>query len=159
MKPVFDAVIAAPFGMLGLAHEGDALSKLEFLPPDAPPQAPRDAVCREAAAQLHAYFRDARFPFTLALAVHGTSFQRRVWDLMCAIPAGQVRSYGDAARELGSAARAVGGACGANPLAIVIPCHRIVGAQGLGGFMGQVVDQTLAIKRWLLRHEGYAGAN
>lgn len=159
MNLPFDAVIAAPFGMLGLAREGDALSRLEFLPADAAARAPRDAVCREAQAQLQAYFGNARFQFTLPLAVHGTAFQKRVWELMCAIPAGQVRTYGEAASELASAARAVGGACGANPLAMVIPCHRIVGAHGLGGFMGKIHDQTLVIKRWLLRHEGYTGAN
>lgn len=151
----YEACIRAPFGMLGLAGDGERLIRLDFLPADTPPRAPRDALSRETAAQLGAYFRDSRFRFSLPLDVRGTAFQKRVWALMCDISPGQVRSYGEAARSLKSAARAVGGACGANPLAIVIPCHRIVGAKGLGGFMGQTADETLAIKRWLLRHEGY----
>jgi methylated-DNA-[protein]-cysteine S-methyltransferase len=155
----YTARIAAPFGMLGLVTHGEALARLDFLPGDTPPLAPREALTREVAAQLAAYFADPRFAFALPLQIQGTTFQKRVWALMCAIPVGRTQSYGEAARQLQSAARAVGGACGANPLAVIIPCHRIVGAQGLGGFMGRTGDETVSIKRWLLRHEGCAAAN
>jgi methylated-DNA-[protein]-cysteine S-methyltransferase len=106
------------------------------------------------ARQLARYFADGRGGFDLALAPRGTEFQRRVWALMRAIPAGETRTYGSIARELGSAPRAVGQACRANPLPIVVPCHRVVAAHGLGGFAGDTSGRRLAVKRWLLRHEG-----
>jgi methylated-DNA-[protein]-cysteine S-methyltransferase len=77
-----------------------------------------------------------------------------IWALLRAIPVGQTRTYGEVARELGSAARAVGQACRANPCPIVVPCHRVVGRHGLGGFAGDHQGSRLAIKRWLLHHEG-----
>jgi methylated-DNA-[protein]-cysteine S-methyltransferase len=70
------------------------------------------------------------------------------------IPPGTVRTYAELARQLGSAARAVGGACRNNPVPILIPCHRVVGQQGLGGYTGALTGDPLGIKRWLLRHEG-----
>ena len=104
---------------------------------------------------LAAYFADPRSGFDIPLAPPGTPFQRRVWAALCMIPVGSVRSYGELARELGTAARALGGACGSNPIALIIPCHRVVSASGgLGGFMGGRRDVPLAIKRWLLAHEG-----
>ena len=72
---------------------------------------------------------------------------------MVAIPYGQTRTYGDIAKEIGSAAQAVGNACGRNPLPIIIPCHRIVGGSGIGGFSGSRGDETVSIKQWLLQHE------
>ncbi|MGH8800240.1 MAG: methylated-DNA--[protein]-cysteine S-methyltransferase, partial [Casimicrobiaceae bacterium] len=79
-----------------------------------------------------------------------------VWDALATIPVGESRTYGELARSLHTAPRAVGGACGANPIALVIPCHRVVGSQGsLGGFMGVTAGDPIAIKRWLLTHEGY----
>ena len=90
--------------------------------------------------------------FDLPLAPEGTAFQKRVYAAMQRIPFGGMRSYGELAAELGSAARAVGGACGSNPLPIVIPCHRVVAAGGgLGGFSGGAGAST---KTWLLHHEG-----
>ena len=106
--------------------------------------------------QLERYFDDPSFRFTLPLAPHGTAFQRRVWDAIAAIPVGESRTYAEIARTVRSSARAVGGACGANRIALVIPCHRVVGSRGaLGGFMNAVQGEGVAIKRWLLVHEGY----
>jgi methylated-DNA-[protein]-cysteine S-methyltransferase len=79
-----------------------------------------------------------------------------VWDAIAAIPRGESRTYGELARQLHTAPRAIGGACGSNPIALVIPCHRVVGSKGaLGGFMRADDGDPLAIKRWLLSHEGY----
>ena len=108
----------------------------------------------EAARQLTEYFAGERREFALPLAPSGTPFRRRVWQAMQAIPYGQTRSYGDLARALDSAPRAVGGACGANPIPLVIPCHRVVGAGGaLGGFSGgagcDTKRQLLALERAL----------
>ena len=103
-------------------------------------------------AQVAAYFDGTRDAFDLPLAPEGSPFQRRVWDALRAIPRGETRSYGDVARSLGDpgAARAVGAANGANPIPLLIPCHRVVAADGsLGGFSG-----SLSVKKALLRHEG-----
>jgi methylated-DNA-[protein]-cysteine S-methyltransferase len=106
---------------------------------------------REAANQLNDYFDGTRTDFDLPTAPAGTPFQIAVWRAMQAIPAGSTRTYGDIAKELGSAARAVGMACGANPIPVIIPCHRILAAAGLGGYSG---DGGLDTKRALLRLEG-----
>jgi methylated-DNA-[protein]-cysteine S-methyltransferase len=91
----------------------------------------------EAIAQLQDYFDGKRMTFDLPLSPFGSAFQRRVWDALRAIPPGETRSYGDLAQSLGSSARAIGQANGANPIPIVIPCHRVVAAAGrLGGYSG-----------------------
>jgi methylated-DNA-[protein]-cysteine S-methyltransferase len=104
--------------------------------------------------QLGAYFRDPRFRFDLPMESAGTPFQRRVWEVLRAIPSGETRTYGALAAELGTSPRAVGGACRANPVPLVVPCHRVVAADGLGGFSGATAGPRLAAKRWLLVHEG-----
>jgi len=106
------------------------------------------------AVQIARYCESPAAGFDLPLAPLGTDFQQRVWRAMLAIPPGEVRSYGDIARQLGSSARAVGNACRANPIPLVIPCHRVVAASGIGGFAGQTAGARLAIKRRLLQHEG-----
>ena len=90
--------------------------------------------------------------FTLPLAAEGTDFQRRVWELLRGIPYGETRSYGEIASELGSGPRAIGGACGRNPIAIVVPCHRILGSgRAIGGYSG---GTGLGTKRFFLALEG-----
>jgi methylated-DNA-[protein]-cysteine S-methyltransferase len=103
------------------------------------------------------YIEDADFVFDLPLARVGSEYQRKVWDAICGIPRGQVRTYGELAKHVGSVARAVGQACGANYFPLVIPCHRVTGTQGLGGFAGDdnQTGFTLGVKRWLLAHEGH----
>jgi len=154
--PDFAARLKAPFAVLGIRTAGGAVTGIEYLPPTARAQAPTDAIAERACRQLERYLADAQYRFTLPLAPSGTPFRRRVWDALTAIPVGESRTYGEIARKLATAARAVGGACGANPIALVIPCHRVVGSQGaLGGFMGVTAGDPIAIKRWLLAHEGY----
>lgn len=106
------------------------------------------------AQQLDAYFSGKLQTFNYPPSSAGTEFQQRVWQAIANTPYGQVATYGDIARILGSAARAVGQACGKNPLPIIIPCHRIVSANGLGGFSLSNNPFELNIKRWLLTHEG-----
>ena len=105
---------------------------------------------------LDEYFRDGMRGLDLPVAPAGTDFQRRVWAMLRTIPPGFTRTYGDLARELGTSPRAVGGACRANPCLIAVPCHRVVARDGLGGFGGERGGKRLAVKRWLLRHEGAA---
>jgi methylated-DNA-[protein]-cysteine S-methyltransferase len=154
--PAFAAKMKAPFAVLGIRTAGGAVIGIEYLPKTERAQASSDAVAERAVRQLERYVDDPHFRFTLPLAPAGTAFRRRVWDVLGGIPVGESRTYGELARQLHTAPRAVGGACGANRIALVIPCHRVVGSQGsLGGFMHAVEGDPLAIKRWLLAHEGY----
>ncbi len=140
--------------MLALATDGRALTALHFRPLDAPLIAPSDAIAERAVRELERYVSDPQFRFTLPLAPRGSAFQHRVWDAICAIAPGETRTYGDLAQCVQSAARAVGQACGANPIALIVPCHRVVAGGGaLGGFMHRAEGDPLAIKRWLLAHE------
>jgi methylated-DNA-[protein]-cysteine S-methyltransferase len=147
------AVIDAPFGQLRLIAERDRLSGIDFLLEHTPAKKPATPVLRETAAQLAAYFKDPYFRFDLPMRLDGTSFQMKVWHALCEIPSGAPLTYGELARKLGAAPRAVGGACGSNPIPVVIPCHRVVSSSGLGGFMHTRNDGPLKIKSWLLAHE------
>ena len=157
LAPTRQAVIALPFGRMGLLYTDQAVLRLDYLPPDAALVPPTGPLGRELAAQLQAYADDASHRFDLPLAPAGTAFQQRVWALLRQIPPGRTRTYGDAAAELRSAARAVGQACGANPFAPIVPCHRIVACGGLGGFAHSTSEAgyLLGIKRWLLQHESH----
>lgn len=115
------------------------MTGLRFCGQEVPAQGPVSPVLAQAAAQLAEYFAGQRQSFTVPLAPRGTPFQQEVWRALCAIPYGQTRSYGQLAAALGrpSAARAVGGACRRNPIWLMIPCHRVVGASGsLTGYAG-----------------------
>lgn len=149
----YDAVIAAPFGRVGIRTRDGRLVAIDFLSARARLRAPRDAFTRRVCRALRAYFADPRRPLRVPLALAGTAHQQRVWHALTRIPPGEVRRYGELARRLGSSARAVGGACRRNPIPIVVPCHRVVAAAGAGGFMGRTSGAPLGIKRWLLAHE------
>ncbi len=107
----------------------------------------------EAARQIERYRDDPDADFDLPLDVRGTPFQAKVWRALSRIPRGETRTYGAIAKALGSAARAVGQACGENRFPVVIPCHRVVAASGLGGFAHARGGYLMDAKRWLLRHE------
>jgi len=143
----------APFAVLGIMTDGVALTAMDFLPLGTPALQPQDEISRQACIQLQAYLDDPTFSFDLPLAPHGTVFQSRVWQALRQIPGGSTQSYGELARLLDSAPRAVGQACGANPIPLIIPCHRVLARGGLGGFMNSTDGEPLAIKRWLLQHE------
>ena len=144
--------IESPVGPLTITARDGAITAIDF-------GAGGDArtnggVLAEAARQLSEYFAGNLRDFSLPLSARGTPFRRRVWEAMQAIPYGETRSYGDLARALDSAPRAIGDACGANPIPLVIPCHRVVGAGGaLGGFSGgdgcDTKRQLLALERAL----------
>lgn len=144
--------IESPVGPLTITAEDGAVTAVDFGGGGGP--RPNTGVLTEAARQLTEFFAGDRREFALPLTPQGTPFRRRVWAAMQAIPYGETRSYGDLARELGSAPRAIGGACGANPIPLIIPCHRVVGAGGaLGGFSGgagcDTKRQLLALERAL----------
>ena len=151
----YSLVLDSPLGRLGVRLQGERVCGVEFLPDSACPAAGSGEYAKRLAGQFSAYFRDPRCNFRLPLALQGTPFQRRVWRAMQAIPVGETRSYGELAVLLGTGARAVGNACRRNPLPVIVPCHRVVGAAGIGGYAGcTAAGVTLNRKRWLLAHEG-----
>ncbi len=154
---LFDAVVEAPFGGIGVRVDGEELRELVYLPPEYAPKAARHPLAKEAAAQVQAYLKRADFAFSLPLPEVGTAHQRKVWDAINAIPLGQVLTYGQVARGIGSAPRAVGQACGANWYPLVIPCHRVTASAGIGGFARHDGGFHQNVKRWLLRHEQVPG--
>jgi methylated-DNA-[protein]-cysteine S-methyltransferase len=131
----------------------ERIVEIRYLPLSAPDIAPANALAARAAEQLRAYLANADARFDLPLAVEGTPFQRSLWQALCKIPRGKTRTYGDLAKELNGEARAVGQACGDNRLPVVIPCHRVVAADGIGGFAHATGGYLLEAKRWLLAHE------
>jgi methylated-DNA-[protein]-cysteine S-methyltransferase len=160
--PVFAAVVAFPKFKVGVATGAGRVTQLCYLPPAAAALAPQDALAERAARQLERYRDDPDTVFDLPLAVAGTPLQLAVWQAMRAIPRGRTRTYGELAAEIGAEARmrddgtlarAVGQACGDNRLPIVIPCHRVVAADGLGGFGHSTGGFLIEAKRWLLQHE------
>lgn len=140
-----------PLGEVTISEDGGAIVALDWgrgRDQDATP------LLREACDQLQDYFDGKRMNFDLPLAPEGSDFQKRVWAALCAIPPGETRSYADIARAISSAPRAVGGANGANPIPLFIPCHRVIAADGsLGGYSG---GDGPATKRFLLDHESRA---
>ena len=130
--------IATPIGPLTIELSDDVLTLLEFgALGKATPGTATKGLAGETARQIEAYFAGKLKQFDLPLHAEGTPFRQKVWQALRDVPYGQTRSYGEIARAVDSAPRAVGGACGANPIAIVVPCHRIVGAGGwIGGFSG-----------------------
>ncbi len=152
--PAFCAVIPAPFGAIGIVCDDQFIQTIEFLPPGQPVISPTNQLADKAARQVVNYLSNPDFLFELPLASRGTPFRQRIWAAISAIPRGKTRRYGDLARDAGSIARAVGQACGDNPFPLVIPCHRVVAAAGLGGFAHENNGHLIDAKRWLLRHEG-----
>jgi len=153
----FDACVRTPFAALGITTSDTHVTGVRFLAPDTPAKAPRrNSLAYLVCAQVQAYLEDGSFVFDLPLRMSGTHHRLAVWEAMQRIPAGRTRTYGELALDLHSSARAVGGACGANPIPLIVPCHRVIAASGrIGGFMGAKAEGfELGIKRWLLEHEG-----
>jgi methylated-DNA-[protein]-cysteine S-methyltransferase len=149
MTPAPQLSCPSPVGDLTVSEDDGAIVSLDF---GRGMTQTRTGLLDEAVVQLAAYFDGTLSEFDLPLNPHGTAFQKNVWELMRAIPYGGTRAYADLARDLKSAARAVGGACGANPIPVIIPCHRVLAAGGkMGGFSG---GEGIPTKVALLRLEG-----
>jgi methylated-DNA-[protein]-cysteine S-methyltransferase len=153
----FQACLRAPFATLGITATDTHVTGIRYLAPTVRAKAPRrDTLAFLACVQIQAYLDNPSYRFDLPLRFTATHHRLAVWEAMQRIPAGKTRTYGGLAKELGSSARAVGGACGANPIPLVVPCHRVIAAGGdIGGFMGERAEGfERSIKRWLLEHEG-----
>ena len=157
MLEPYHAKYLAPFAVLGIRTAGELLTGIEYLPRGAATLAPLNRLAARTCRQLERYLDDPDFRFDLPFDYCGTAFQCRVWREIGAIPAGSTSTYAEIARRLETAPRPVGGACGANHIPIVIPCHRVLASNGLGGFMHARSGFPLEVKRWLLKHEGVSG--
>lgn len=155
---MYDVTVEFPKFKVGVATRDGIVTELKYLPLSFASISSKNELARRAAQQLEAYRRDANSKFDLPVVVEGSELQKSVWKAMCAIPRGKTRTYGDVARELGTDPREVGQSCGDNRLPLVIPCHRIVAADGIGGFGHATSGYLLEAKRWLLMHEAAATA-
>jgi methylated-DNA-[protein]-cysteine S-methyltransferase len=156
------ALIDMPFGQVAVVVNGGQL-RIELLVVENSQNAEirvdiesDDPLLNLACQQIVSYLKQPTSPFDLPLDQKGTEFQQIVWRAIAEIPCGQTRTYGELALQIGSGPRAVANACGANQWPLVIPCHRVVAKNGIGGFM-QGKQNSLAIKKWLLQHEGVKG--
>ena len=146
---------ATPFAVLAIVTDGAVVTGVRYLPRQTAAKVPHDRAAERACREIERYLDDPEHVFQLPYRLEGTAFQRRVWREIEKLFPIKTITYGVIAQRIGSAARAVGGACGANPVPLFVPCHRVLAAGGLlGGFMGGKDDFPLSVKRWLLRHEG-----
>jgi methylated-DNA-[protein]-cysteine S-methyltransferase len=154
---MFDVTVDFPKMKVAVATREGQVVEIRYLPLASPEVPARNPLAERAARQLERYREDPDAKFDLPLLIEGTEFQRRLWSALGEIPRGRTLTYGELARKLGAHspvdARAVGQACGDNRLPIVIPCHRVVAADGIGGFAHSTGGYLVEAKRWLLLHE------
>jgi methylated-DNA-[protein]-cysteine S-methyltransferase len=150
---VYDVIVAFPVMKVGVRTRGDRVVEIRYLPPSTSIVPPSNPLAERAARQLEAYRDNPDAEFDLPVLIEGTDLQKGVWQAMRAIPRGKTRTYGEVAKELGAQARDVGQACGENRLPLVVPCHRVVAAKGIGGFAHATSGYLIEAKRWLLAHE------
>lgn len=139
---------------LGVALDGHGITDMAFLSGDGPLRHGTTPRARRIETMLAGYFQHPTAVLDLPLHPVGTPYQQRVWQVMRQIPLGETARYGELADKLASGPRAVAAACRANPIPILIPCHRVVAKGGLGGYMGETEGEAMVIKQWLLHHEG-----
>lgn len=149
----FQAIIETPFAKLGVQVQNDSITSIDFMVSSLEKPFFSSGLTEFLAHQIGCYLQNPLHKFEMSLLPDGTEFQKSVWQIMQTIEAGNTLSYGDVALMLNSSPRAVGNACRRNPIPLLIPCHRIVAKNGLGGFAGQTKGSVFDIKRWLLNHE------
>ncbi len=154
MLETYQARHPTPFAVLGIRTAGERLTGIDYLPKGAATLDPLTRFAARTCREIERYLDDPEFRFTLPFDYHGTEFQCRVWREISSISSGKTNTYKEIAQRIKSAPRPVGGACGANRVPILIPCHRVLGSNGIGGFMHARGGYPLEIKRWLLKHEG-----
>ena len=153
----YTLVLDSPLGHLGIRIQEQHITRLDYLANTVPLKAAKTPFERRIVKQFAQFFVNPEHHFTLSLDMQGTDFQCRVWQVLTEIPAGQALTYGELAARLGSGARAVGNACRNNPVPVIVPCHRVVSAAGIGGYAGSTGGREIQRKQWLLRHEGFDG--
>ena len=155
---MYDVIVEFPKMKVAVATREERVVEIRYLPLSSSCIPPKNLLAERAARQLERYREDPDARFDLPLLIEGTPFQQRLWAALREIPRGKTLTYGALAELLQAEPRAVGQACGDNRLPIVIPCHRVVAANGLGGFAHATTGYLLEAKRWLLMHEAAADA-
>jgi methylated-DNA-[protein]-cysteine S-methyltransferase len=154
---VYDVTVDFPKMKVAVATRDGRVAEIRYLPLASPAIPAKNPLAAQAQRQLEAYLENPDAKFDLPLLIEGTEFQKKLWAALCEIPRGKTLTYGELARKLGGTDhemnRAVGQACGDNRLPVVIPCHRVVASNGLGGFAHSTGGYLLEAKRWLLLHE------
>lgn len=152
---MFMQTMESPLGKLGIRIEEDRIVSLEFInkPEQNSTPSMKPELAQTAHQALSTYFKQPDYQFNLSLQPQGTPFQQKVWRALCEIPSGTTLTYGQLAKKLQTSPRAIGQACRKNPIPIIIPCHRVTGANHVGGFMGETKGDAVQIKNWLLAHE------
>lgn len=148
----YSFVIASPIGKLGIALINGRIAKISFLPPKTSLIFPKGVAARRIVAKIKQYFYNSNSQLRFLMARQGTFLQNKIWRALQKIPVGKTVTYGELAKKLQTGPRVIGNACRLNPLPIIIPCHRVVAANGLGGYCGKKAD-AIKIKKWLLAHE------
>ena len=148
------AIVNLPFGPVGIRMQHGRLTEVDYLDGESPDYREETEGLDQVIDAIERYLDDPHSGFEFEMEMKGTPFQRKVWQALRKIPVGETLTYGQLAERLGTGARAVGNACRANPCPLVVPCHRVVASNGLGGFAGERTGRKLAVKRWLLEHEG-----
>jgi len=149
----YQTVFNTPIGKIGLVVSQIGLMKLDFLSATSPLISARDTLTQQITTDIKNYFTSSHHIFSSPFDLHITPFQQTVLDQLKKIPPGDVLTYGQIAEKIRSGARAVGNACRKNPVPILIPCHRVIAASGIGGYSGARSGELLDIKQWLLGHE------
>jgi len=149
----YTAIIDSPCGLLGILDDGHVVQAVNFLCGNAKLRMPRSPLGEKVVLQLGEFFSDPTYHFDLPLTTSVTPFQLKARQALLRIPVGKTMNYGSVAKEISSSARAIAGACRRNPIPIIVPCHRVVAINGLGGFSGKTDGKPLDNKKWLLNHE------
>lgn len=150
-KDFFTGVFSSPLGKIGVAIKNDALVRLDFASSKLKPSS--HSLIAKIQQQLNKYFKGAPYSFDFPINLSGTNFQKKVWAALTKIPAGKVVTYGELAKQLKSSARAIGNACRKNPIPIIIPCHRVVAKNSIGGYSGKTAGKNIKTKKMLLAHD------
>ena len=139
---------------LGVAVDAQGITHMELLSSDTPLRHGATPLEHRIEEKLTGYFQNPASSISIPLHPIGTPYQQRVWQVLRQIPLGTTSRYGELAGKLASGPRTVAAACRANPIPILIPCHRVIAKEGLGGYMGEMEGEAISIKQWLLHHEG-----
>ncbi len=149
----YQAVLQLPVGKVGIRATQEHLLSIEYVDDSTSLLKPKTTMAKEAVEQLLCYFADPTYAFNIPMSLNVKPFQQNVLSALQQIPVGKTQTYNDIAKLLNTGPRPIGNACRTNPIPIIIPCHRVVAENNLGGYSGSKKGRLLEIKRWLLTHE------
>ena len=149
----YSCVINSCVGKLGIVVTNNQIAKIDYLSSKACLISPKNLITRRVVAKIKKYFCNPKLKFDWAMNLNGTVLQVKIWQALQKIPSGKTITYGELARKIGTSPRVIGNACRRNPLPIIIPCHRVVAASGLGGYCDNINSGVVKIKERLLRYE------